>query len=127
MTRLDLISLAVYNTGKMGLVSLLEPMCLGHESSGIIVEVGTNVAAQAVVADKLVAQLASSSSSSGPSAIDAEHDAAKARGVVGRRALRLGDRVTMEPGVTCRMCVDCRGGKYQVRFDQVVALHRPVP
>ncbi|OCF74716.1 chlorophyll synthesis pathway protein BchC [Kwoniella mangroviensis CBS 8886] len=55
-----------YNTGAMGLVALEEPMCLGHESAGII-------------------------------------------NVVGKGALQLGDKVALEPGVTCRMCTDCRG------------------
>ncbi|KAK6910170.1 chlorophyll synthesis pathway protein BchC [Kwoniella mangroviensis CBS 8507] len=61
-----------YNTGAMGLVALEEPMCLGHESAGIIVQLGSN-------------------------------------NVVGKGALQLGDKVALEPGVTCRMCTDCRG------------------
>ncbi|WWD02905.1 chlorophyll synthesis pathway protein BchC [Kwoniella europaea PYCC6329] len=61
-----------YNTGAMGLVALEEPMCLGHESAGIIVQLGSN-------------------------------------NVVYKGALQLGDKVALEPGVTCRMCTDCRG------------------
>jgi D-xylulose reductase len=42
-------------------------------------------------------------------------DRAKAQNVVGNAALHVGDRVTLEPGTTCRMCTDCRSGRYQVR------------
>ena len=89
----------VYNTGKMGLVSCCGPMALGHESSGILVQLGSNVAAKAAAAEKLTAELSTSG---------------KAAEVVGQRALKLGDKVTLEPGATCRMCVDCRSGQYQV-------------
>ncbi|KAK8864318.1 hypothetical protein IAR55_001565 [Kwoniella newhampshirensis] len=105
-----------YNTGKMGLVSLLEPMCLGHESSGYIVQLGSNVAAQAAAADRLAKRLASENEGA---------DKGSVRGVVGKRALNLGDRVAMEPGVTCRMCVDCRGGKYQICEHMVFAAYPP--
>lgn len=100
---------AVYNTGKMGLVSCSGSMCLGHESSGIVVQLGQNVAAQAAQADQRAAKLAESSGDKG-----------KTQNVVGNAALHLGDRVTLEPGTTCRMCTDCRNGRYQVgvsRFD----------
>jgi D-xylulose reductase len=33
--------------------------------------------------------------------------------------LHIGDRVTLEPGTTCRMCTDCRMGRYQVGQSQV--------
>lgn len=85
--------MTVYNHGKMGLFPVTSPMCLGHESSGIIVRLGSNVAAQAAAASK---------SQSGQ------------QGTLGKTILKLGDKVTVEPGVTCRMCVDCRGGNYQV-------------
>lgn len=83
-----------------GLVSCLGPMCLGHESSGIIVRLGANVAAKAEAATQAAKKL--------------DLDGGEARQVVGKRALDIGMNVTMEPGVTCRMCVDCRGGQYQV-------------
>jgi D-xylulose reductase len=87
----------------MGLVSCSGSMCLGHESSGIVVQLGQNVAAQATISDQRAAELAKSSG-----------DQAKAQNVVGSAALHLGDRVTLEPGTTCRMCTDCRNGRYQV-------------
>ncbi|WVW83832.1 chlorophyll synthesis pathway protein BchC [Kwoniella bestiolae CBS 10118] len=77
-----------YNTGAMGLVALEEPMCLGHESAGIIVQLGSN-------------------------------------NVVGKGALQLGDKVALEPGVTCRMCTDCRGGCYQICEHMVFAAYPP--
>nr|XP_019010898.1 chlorophyll synthesis pathway protein BchC [Kwoniella pini CBS 10737]OCF49679.1 chlorophyll synthesis pathway protein BchC [Kwoniella pini CBS 10737] len=72
-----------YNTGAMGLVKLQEPMCLGHESSGIIVQ------------------------------------------LVGKGTIQLGDKVALEPGVTCRMCTDCRGGCYQICEHMVFAAYPP--
>lgn len=78
-------------------------MCLGHESSGIVVQLGQNVAAAASTADKRAEELTKLCG-----------DRAKAQNVVGNSALHLGDRVTLEPGTTCRMCTDCRSGRYQV-------------
>jgi len=101
----------VYNTGKMGLVSCSGAMCLGHESSGIVVQLGQNVAAQAAKSDARAEELAKSTG-----------DRAKAQNVVGNSALHLGDRVTLEPGTTCRMCTDCRNGRYQVSFYSWVML-----
>ena len=82
-------------------------MCLGHESSGIICRLGSNVAAQAAAAEEIASALANGNASK-----------EKAKAVVGKRALKLGTRVTMEPGATCRMCTDCRGGQYQVGLGQ---------
>lgn len=90
-----------YNTGRMGLVTCDAPMCLGHEAAGIIVQLGSNIAAQAAEADKAAADLANGDSGSKVKALP-------------KKVLRLGDRVALEPGVTCRMCDDCRGGRYQV-------------
>lgn len=87
----------------MGLVKCSSAMCLGHESSGIIVQLGRNVAASAATADQRAAELAKLCG-----------DREKAQNVVGNAALHLGDRVTLEPGTTCRMCTDCRSGRYQV-------------
>lgn len=84
----------------MGLVSCAGPMCLGHESSGIVVRLGSNLAAKAREAKAVEEKLAQSS--------------AKAEAVVGPDVLKVGTRVTLEPGVTCRMCHDCRGGRYNV-------------
>lgn len=80
------------------------PMCLGHESAGIVVRLGSKVAAQAAAADAKAAKIISATGQQGGAA------AAEA-GVI-----KLGDRVAMEPGETCRMCVDCRSGRYQVRI-----------
>jgi hypothetical protein len=103
-----LTSRVVYNTGKMGLVSCCGAMCLGHESSGLIVRLGANVAAKAVAADKASDALA-----------NRKADKATAQSVVGKR---IGDKVTLEPGVTCRMCHDCRGGQYQVGRSRAMAM-----
>lgn len=80
----------------MGLVSCQGDMCLGHESSGLIAQLGSNLAAVARKADEAL-----------KGAKNIPKGAAK-------QVLRVGDRVTLEPGVTCRMCPDCRGGRYQV-------------
>ena len=84
----------------MGLVSCAGTMCLGHESSGVVVRLGANLAAKARQADEAAAKLKDSQ--------------AAAEAVVGEDVLKIGTRVTLEPGVTCRMCHDCRGGQYQV-------------
>jgi D-xylulose reductase len=102
----------VYNTGSMGLVHCLSPMCLGHESAGILVRLGANVAAQAAAADQVSSQ--------------ANGDDKATTAVVGKRVLRLGDEVALEPGATCRMCRDCRSGQYQVRFRSYTGTQRNV-
>jgi hypothetical protein len=91
---------SVYNTGKMGLVSCAGSMCLGHESSGVIARLGSNLAALAREAEQAEKDLQGSEK--------------QAEAVVGKGVLKIGTRVTLEPGVTCRMCHDCRGGQYQV-------------
>ena len=98
-----------YNTGRMGLVSCDAPMCLGHEAAGIIVQLGSNIAAQAADADAAAAELAKVQANANGSGTTG-----KAKPLP-KKVLRLGDRVALEPGVTCRMCDDCRGGRYQVR------------
>ena len=80
-------------------------MCLGHESSGIIVRLGSNVAGKASEAEAVASLLSN---------LNGHVDKADAKAVVGRRALNLGDRVTLEPGTHCRMCADCIRGQYQV-------------
>ena len=98
----------------MGLVSCSGAMCLGHESSGLIVQLGQNVAAAASTADKRAEELTKLCG-----------DREKAQNVVGNAALHVGDRVTLEPGTTCRMCTDCRNGRYQVSLILVeVAVRR---
>jgi hypothetical protein len=84
----------------MGLVSCTGDMCLGHESSGYIAQLGSNLAALAREA--------------GPKAREAGPKASGEKKGAAKQVLRVGDRVTLEPGVTCRMCPDCRGGRYQV-------------
>ena len=84
----------------MGLVSCCGPMCLGHESAGIIVQLGSNLTSQAEA-------LKESQKAVGG-------DRGKANAVTGKPTLMLGDKVALEPGVTCRMCPDCRGGRYNV-------------
>jgi len=62
--------------GRIGDFVVNKPMVLGHESSGLIVEVGSQV-----------------------------------------KNLKKGDRVTMEPGVTCRHCSYCKSGRYNLCAD----------
>ena len=60
-------------------------MVLGHESSGVVTEVGDRV-----------------------------------------KTLKVGDRVCMEPGVPCRMCVRCKEGKYNLCPDMSFAATPPI-
>ncbi|BEJ11879.1 hypothetical protein CspHIS471_0203390 [Cutaneotrichosporon sp. HIS471] len=39
---------------------------------------------------------------------------------------RVGDRVTLEPGTTCRMCSDCRTGQYQICEHMEFAAYPPI-
>jgi D-xylulose reductase len=87
-----------YNSGKLGLVSCCGAMALGHESAGEIVQLGANLAAKA----------------------------AKADSTAGGHTFRVGDRVTLEPGTTCRMCADCRTGNYQICEHMEFAAYPPV-
>ena len=45
--------------------------------------------------------------------------------------LKEGDRVAMEPGATCRVCDDCKRGRYEVTRTQpsraLSVSHRPLP
>jgi len=59
--------------GRIGDFIVKAPMVLGHESSGLIEEVGSDV-----------------------------------------KHLKKGDRVTLEPGVPCRMCRYCKEGRYNL-------------
>jgi len=59
--------------GRIGDFIVKSPMILGHESSGQVVEVGSEVT-----------------------------------------HLKKGDRITMEPGVPCRMCNFCKQGRYNL-------------
>ena len=93
----------------MGLVSCSGSMCLGHESSGVVARLGSNLAALARKAEEAEKQLQGS---------DKQTEA-----IVGKGVLKIGTRVTLEPGVTCRMCHDCRGGQYQVRFGDNFGRH----
>lgn len=68
----------------MGLVSCRGAMCLGHESSGYVVQLGSNIAAKSADADKAAGNLANGNASGG-----------KAQEGVGSNVLRLGDRVAV--------------------------------
>lgn len=91
-----------YNTGSMGLVHCTSAMALGHESAGVIVRLGSNLAKKAADARAKAEKAAKRTGT------DAAYDA------VEQPVLRLGDQVALEPGVTCRMCHDCRSGQYNV-------------
>lgn len=62
-----------YEHGRIGPYVVREPLILGHESSGVIIELGNDVS---------------------------KH--------------RLGERVTLEPGVPCAVCRECRAGRYNL-------------
>ncbi|WVR06974.1 hypothetical protein IAU60_004011 [Kwoniella sp. DSM 27419] len=104
-----------YNNGALGHVGLDGPLCLGHESAGIIVQLGANVARQAHEAKQVADKIAKGDGK----------DKAAALAAVGNGALQLGDKVALEPGVTCRMCTDCRGGCYQICEHMVFAAYPP--
>lgn len=59
--------------GRIGDFIVKAPMVLGHESSGVVEEVGSEV-----------------------------------------KNLKKGDRITLEPGVPCRMCDHCKEGRYNL-------------
>jgi len=59
--------------GRIGDFIVKSPMILGHESSGVVEEVGSSVT-----------------------------------------NLKKGDRITLEPGVPCRMCRNCKEGRYNL-------------
>jgi L-iditol 2-dehydrogenase len=62
-----------YQHGRIGNFIVEKPIILGHESSGEIVEIGSEV-----------------------------------------KHLKIGQRVTVEPGVTCGVCEYCKSGKYNL-------------
>jgi D-xylulose reductase len=67
------IQVHYWQRGRIGPFKVDQPMILGHESSGIVEQVGSNVT-----------------------------------------TLKVGDRVTMEPGEPCRRCDTCKIGKYNL-------------
>ncbi|KAH6721571.1 chaperonin 10-like protein [Leptodontidium sp. MPI-SDFR-AT-0119] len=71
--------------GRIGPFVVEQPLVLGHESAGIIVQCGSDV-----------------------------------------KGLKLGDRVAVEPGVPCRSCEFCRGGKYNLCDEMRFAATPPV-
>lgn len=77
-------------------------MALGHESAGEIVQLGANLAKKASEADAANGTMAGTA-----------------------HVFRLGDRVTLEPGTTCRMCSDCRTGQYQICDHMEFAAYPP--
>ncbi|WVQ72436.1 hypothetical protein IAR50_001988 [Cryptococcus sp. DSM 104548] len=100
-----------YNTGSMGACKLDGSMCLGHESSGIVVQLGANIAEQASRSNDVAASRGIAEESN--------------KGPIAGRPLRLGDKVALEPGVTCRMCVDCKSGQYQICEHMLFAAYPP--
>jgi len=67
-----------YEHGRIGDFIVREPLILGHEGAGDVVEIGPEV-----------------------------------------KALRPGDRVALEPGIPCRHCQHCLGGRYNLCRDVV--------
>ncbi|RAO66684.1 uncharacterized protein BHQ10_002696 [Talaromyces amestolkiae] len=73
-----------WSNGRIGPFVVEEPMVLGHESAGIVVEVGAKV-----------------------------------------RSLKVGDRVAMEPGISCRRCTRCKEGNYNLCAEMAFAATPP--
>lgn len=73
-----------YVHGSIGKFVVKEPMVLGHESAGTVVEVGPGVTMH-----------------------------------------KVGDKVCMEPGIPCRHCEDCKGGRYNLCPDMAFAATPP--
>ncbi|KRT82776.1 hypothetical protein AMK59_4469, partial [Oryctes borbonicus] len=71
--------------GYIGHFVLRQPMVIGHEAAGTVVEVGKNV-----------------------------------------KNLKPGDRVAIEPGVSCRRCSYCKEGRYHLCPDMVFCATPPV-
>ncbi|GFY59373.1 sorbitol dehydrogenase [Trichonephila inaurata madagascariensis] len=74
-----------WKNGAIGDFIVRDPMVLGHESSGTIVKVGTQV-----------------------------------------KHLNPGDRVCIEPGVPCRKCEFCKGGRYNLCPDVKFSATPPI-
>ncbi|OMF21942.1 alcohol dehydrogenase [Paenibacillus sp. FSL H8-0548] len=74
-----------YEHGKIGRYEVKQPLILGHELAGVVVEVGENV----------------------------QH-------------IKVGDRVAVEPGVTCGRCENCKSGRYNLCPDVVFMATPPV-
>ncbi|MBS4218735.1 NAD(P)-dependent alcohol dehydrogenase [Bacillus sp. FJAT-49711] len=74
-----------YEHGKIGRYEVKEPLILGHELAGEVVEIGDNVT-----------------------------------------NIAIGDRVAVEPGVTCGRCEYCKSGRYNLCPDVVFMATPPV-
>lgn len=74
-----------YTHGRIGSYLMSEPLVLGHEAAGVVIEVGTDV------------------------------DPA-----------RVGQRVSLEPGVPCRQCEQCLAGRYNLCPEMVFHATPPV-
>ncbi|CAL5869340.1 uncharacterized protein PFLUO_LOCUS3569 [Penicillium psychrofluorescens] len=70
--------------GAIGQFVVKDPMVLGHESAGIVSQVGSEVT-----------------------------------------TLKVGDRVAMEPGISCRRCEPCKAGKYNLCENMAFAATPP--
>lgn len=70
--------------GHIGDFVVEKPMVIGHESSGVVVQVGAAV-----------------------------------------KNLQVGDRVAIEPGVCCRKCEFCKGGRYNLCPEMVFCATPP--
>ena len=74
-----------YEHGRIGDYAVAMPFVLGHEPSGVVVEVGSDVT-----------------------------------------DLKIGDRVTMEPGKTCGHCEFCKTGRYNLCPDVIFFATPPI-
>jgi len=73
-----------YERGKIGRFVVKEPLILGHELAGTVVEIGREV-----------------------------------------QGLKPGDRVAVEPGIPCRRCPRCKGGRYNICEQEVIFMATP--
>jgi L-iditol 2-dehydrogenase len=75
-----------YNHGRNGKFVVQAPLCLGHESAGIVTAV--------------------------PGDLEANGDLAQSQATAA--SLKVGDRVAMEVGLPCRKCDLCTSGRYNL-------------
>lgn len=74
-----------FTHGRIGHYVVEKPLVLGHESAGVVVEVGSEAS-----------------------------------------SLKVGDRVSLEPGYTCRRCYHCKRGRYNLCPDVTFMATPPV-
>lgn len=91
-------------SGRIGPFIVKEPMVIGHEASGTVIKVGSQV--KNLQPGKLKLKFS--------------------YGYLYKYISTSGDRVAIEPGITCRICADCKNGNYHLCRDMVFCATPPV-